>query len=433
MEFEVKKIPGSKVELIITLSVDEWDKFVSETLKKISAELKVDGFRPGAVLPREIIEREVGSAAILQEAAESAIRKTYPEVIVKNDIQAIGSPKVEIVKMSEGNPFIFKIEVSVLPDVELPDYQAIAQKISQQRKEVKVEEKEIDDSIEWLRKSRAKLKVANRSAQKGDLIEIDFEGYLNGQLVDELKSKNHPIVLGENRLVRGFEEHLIGLKENEEKEFSLLFPEDYYSQELRGQLVNFKVKVKSVQERELPELNDDFARSLGKFDNLSDLRNKISDNLKIEKEEKEKERIRSLIIREIAQAAKMELPEVLVKSETERMIEELKGNLEKMGMEFEKYLKEIGKEKDALEKEWKSKAEERIRVALCLGEIARREKIEVKEDEIESKINELLRPYQNISEAEKSISAERLREYSRELIRNQKVFELLEKVKSSTK
>ncbi|HHD92253.1 MAG TPA: trigger factor [Candidatus Portnoybacteria bacterium] len=427
MDFKKKNLADSKIELEITLSEDEWERFIKQALEKISADLKVDGFRPGVLLPREIIEREAGQTTIFQEAADLAIKKSYPEVVIENNIQVIGHPKVEIIKMAESNPFVFKVEVAVLPEVELPDYQSVAKSVYSKKQKIKVDDKEIDDSLEWLRKTRAKLKTVDRAAQEGDLVEIDFEGTVDGQTKEGLKSENHPVVLGEGKMVRGFEDHLIGLKENEEKEFSLLFPDDYFNQELQGKLVNFKVKVKVVQEKILPELNDEFANSLGNFKDLSDLRNKLRENINQEKENKEKDRIRGLVLREVAKDAKVDIPDVLIDSEVKRMIDELKNNVEKTGTSLEKYLQEIKKTEEELKKEWRPKATEQIKIALCLRQIVKKEGIKASEEEVNQKVNELLQPYQNISEAEKAVSAEKIKDYAREIIENQKVFEMLEK------
>ena len=426
MDFKKKNLADSKIELEITVSADEWGNFIKQALEKISADLKVDGFRPGVLLPREVIEREVGLSAIFQEAADLAIKKSYPEIIIENNIQAIGHPKVEIIKMAEGNPFVYKVEVAVLPEVELPDYRSIAEDVYSKKQAVEVEEKEIEESLEWLRKTRMKLKPVSRAAQKGDVVEIDFEGTVDGQVKRELKSENHPVTLGEGRMVRGFEDQLIGLKEDEEKEFSLLFPEDYFNQELRGKLVDFKVKVKTVQGKEMPELNDEFAKSLGNFDSVSDLRNKLRENIKEEKEKKEKDRLRGLVLEKIAESAKMDIPEVLIESEVKRMIDELRNNIERTGTTLEKYLQEIKKTEEELKKEWRPKAIEQIKIALCLRKIVEKEGIQASEEEINQKVNELLQPYQNISEAERAISAEKIKDYAREIIENQKVFEKLE-------
>ncbi len=426
MDFKRKNLANSKIELEITLSEDEWGKFIKQALEKISADLKVDGFRPGVLLPREVVEREAGQTAIFQEAADLAIKKSYPEVVIENNIQVIGHPKVEIIKMAEDNPFVFKVEVAILPEVKLPDYLLIAKDIYSKKQKVEVEDKEVEESLEWLRKTRAKLTSVDREAQKGDVVEIDFEGTIDGQTKEELKSENHPVALGEGKMIRGFEDHLIGLKENDEKEFSLLFPDDYFNQELQGKLVDFKVKIKSVQEKILPELDDEFAKSLGDFNGVSDLKNKLKENIKEEKENKEKDRLRGLLLKEIAKNAEMDIPEILVESEIRRMVDELKNNVERTGTTLEKYLQEIKKTEEELKKEWQPRATEQIKIALCLRKIVEKEGIKASEEEINQKVNELLQPYKNISEAEKAISAERIKDYAREIIENQKVFEKLE-------
>jgi trigger factor len=314
-----------------------------------------------------------------------------------------------------------------MPSVELPDYQKIAQsEKSGKKKEIEVDEKELMQSLEWLQKSRAKYLTVLRPAQKGDRVEIDFVAKKDGQAFDGGESKNHPVILGEGKFVPGFEDNLIGLKENEEKKFSLVFPEDFPKKELAGQPVDFEAKMNLVQEAQIPELNDEFAKTLGAFADLAALKTNIKEGLAMEKEQRAKEAARAKILESIVKKTKMDVPRLLVEAETEKMLQEFKGNIAQMGLEMEAYLKNIKKTEAELRQEWQTKAGERVRAALVLRQIADIEKIEVSEKEIQDDINKILANYPDIDSIKNQIDMEQLKEYTRGRLRNEKVFEKLE-------
>lgn len=303
----------------------------------------------------------------------------------------------------------------------LANYKGI--KIKKNKLEVK--KKEIKKTLDYLQNSRAKIITVNRPAKKGDRAEIDFEVRHNRVKIENGASKNHPLILGQNRFLPGFEKELEGMKTGEEKEFSLK---------------NFDIKVKMnlVQQRDLPNINDEFAKSLGNFESLNALKKSIKEGLLKEKEIKEKQRIRIELIEKVAQESEMEIPSALVEQEIEKMLVEFKTSITGLGLDFETYLKEVNpspsaeggrvkKTIDDLKKDWQGQAEKRVRIGLCLGEIAERENIEVTDEEIKERINQDLKHYSNIEEVEKNIDLDALKEYTRAILRNEKVFELLER------
>lgn len=426
MKTETKKLPKSKIEIEFEVPVEEWEEFIDEAAKELSADLKVAGFRPGNI-PRNIVEREVGLARLLERGSELAVRKIYIRALIDERIEAIGTPKITILKMAPANPFVFKAESDILPEVELPDYEKIVVgEKPKVKKEITAEDKEIEQSLEWLRQSRAQLITVARGAEKGDRVEIDFVAAKDGVKIDKAESKNHPFVLGEGRFVPGFEDKVAGMKEGDEREFQITFPEDYYQKSLAGQKVDFKVKMKLVQEQKLSEANDDFAKSLGNFESLDDLKQNIKDGIVREKQEKEKQNWRQKIIEQISKGAKMDIPEILISQEIENMIGELKSAATQLGIEWEKYLQELKKTEDEIKKESRPQAEKRVKNILVLKEIAKKEKIEVKQEEIEAEVNNLLRHYESVEKAENQVDIERLKEYTYGVLRNEKVFRKLE-------
>jgi trigger factor len=307
--------------------------------------------------------------------------------------------------------------------IQLADYKGIKVK----KNKLKVEKTEVDDSLDYLRRSRAKIITVNRPAEKGNRLEIDFEVRHGGAKIENGTSNNHPLILGEGRFLPGFEKELEGMSAGEEKNFSLKAPKDWPDKRVAEKSLDFKVKMNLVQERQIPELNDEFAKSLGNFASLETLKESVSGGLLGEKEAKEKQRIRIELIEKVAENSKIELPENLIDEELEKMINEFKFSITGLGLDFDKYLQEINKTIPELKKEWKNQAEKRLRIAACLKAIAEKENVEVGDEEVENKINEELKNYPNVEEVKKNIDLKALRVYTKEVLRNEKVLGLLEK------
>ncbi len=380
-------------------------------------------------MPRAVVEKEIGLGKILEKGAELAARKTYVKIILEDKIEAIGLPKITILKMAAGNPMAFKAETAVMPEMELPDCAKIVAKNKPKAKEeIKIEESEVEGSLNWLAKSRAKYTTVSGGAQKGNRVEIDFEARINGNLIEGGESKNHPFILGQGKFIPGFEDNLAGMKEKEEKEFKLIFPGDYYKKDLAGKEADFKVKINLVQEEEVPEINDDFAKGLGDFENLDKLKNNIRKGLLMEKHSREKEAWRSKIIEKIAEKTKTDIPELLVEQETANMLAELKSKTENFGLPWEKHLEQLGQKEEELKKGFRSRAEKRIKNALVLNALAKKEKIEVSESEVEEEINKILRQYPDIERAEAKFNLEKAKNHIREILKNEKIFQILEKI-----
>jgi len=429
---KITKLPKSRVEIECEIPTNEWEDFLNEAMKELSRDLKVGGFRPGNI-PKNIVEREIGTDKILARGVEMAVRKSYINAIFEEKIEAIGSPEIKVLKSAKGNPLVFKAVVSVLPEIKMADYKKIAAaKKPKGKEEIKIEEKEVEESLNWLLKSRTKYITVRREAKIGDRLEIDFKATLDGANLDKGESKNYPLILGQSRFVKGFDDNLLGLKEGEEKEFELMFPEDYQQKNLAGKLVGFKVKVNLVQEAELPQLNDEFVKSLGKFENLDKLKQNIEEGLAFEKYEKDKQAWREETIKKIIEGSKMELPEFLVEQEAKKMIEEMRANIEGYGLAWETYLKDLGKSEDELKQGAKKQAEKRVKGALILREIAKEEKIEIAPEEIEAEINKFLTRYSGIGKAKDSVDIGQLKEYTYGVLRNEKVFSKLEEISKNS-
>lgn len=314
--------------------------------------------------------------------------------------------------------------------VELGNYKGLEAK----KRELKVEEKEIDNSLNYLQKSRASIITINRPAEKGDRVEINFEVKSGGVQIENGVSKNHPLILGEGHFLPGFESQLEKMKAGEEKTFSLKVPADWSDKRIADKNLDFKVKMNVVQERQFPEINDEFAKSLGKFDTLEDFKKSIKGGLMQEKELMEKQRVRIELIEKVAENSKIEVPEELIEKELENMVNEFKMSIDQLGMDFENYLTHIKATAEELKKGWKEQAEKRVKIGLCLKAIADKEKIFLATQEVEERMNqELMRynvkvpPTGGIPPEGGNIDLVAFKEYTENILINEKVFELLER------
>lgn len=309
------------------------------------------------------------------------------------------------------------------PKIKLAKYKGL--KVKKNKLEVK--EEEVKKALDYLQNSRAKIITVNRPAKRGDRLEIDFEVHQAEVKIENGTSKNHPLILGRGNFLPGFEEKLEGMKGGQEKEFSLKAPTDWPNQKIANKNLDFKVKMNLVQERELPEVDDGFAKSLGNFDSLEALKKSIKEGLFGEKEIKERQRIRMELIEKIAQDSEIKVPEILIKEEIEKMINEFRISIKNIGLDFDRYLKEIRKTIEDLKKDWHKEAEKRVKIGLCLREIAKKENIEVSEEEVKEKINEDLKHYPDVEEVKKNIDLNVLKDYTKNILKNEKVFSLLER------
>ncbi len=424
---EIKKLPKSQIEILLAVPAPELEKFLDMAAEELSKEIKIDGFRPGKA-PRNIVEQKLGSEKVLAHGAEKAVRKSYVDSITKNKIEAIGEPKITITKIAPGNDLEFKVVVSVMPEITLGNHRKDVKNIKKEKR-VGVSEKDVDSELNNLARSRAKLITVNRPARVGDRVEIDFEAQIEGKTIEGGVSKNHPLTIGENYFIPGFEDKLIGMKEGEEKTFELPFPSDYHKKELAGKPATFKVRISLVQQKELPKIDDEFAKNLGKFENLEKLKANLKEGMEAEKEKKNQEKWRTEAIEEIVKSSQMEIPDILVNGELDKMMVEFEQNIAQMGMAMETYLSNLKKSKEDLQKDWQEPAAKRVKAALVLREIAEAESITVESQEIEEEMNKVIAYYKNMGSLEKNIDMERLYNYTKGVLLNEKVFQLLENLK----
>ncbi len=416
----------SQTELLLTYTITphEFAPYLDRAIKEFSNELRIAGFRPGKI-PKEMVEREVGKARIYERGARLAIVETYSEVIANERFEAVDTPRVEIVSLGPDKDLVYKATVAVLPPLSLPDYKLIVQHTAHQAVEVKPEE--LQRALEYLRKSRATTKEVARPAQSGDVVEIDFEGTVEGKKIESLHHTHYPAVVGEGRLIPQFEWNLEGMKKDETKLFSLTLPDAFPDVALRGKTADFSVTVHLVQEYSLPELNDAFAQTLGRFATLEELRTSVEEGLRREKEEKERERFRIAMLEDIAHKTEIPVPDVLIERELDTMFRELEKNLADTGVTPDAYYAHIKKTPESLRNDWRGDALRRVRFALVLRTLGETEHVSVSDEEVAQEARKLLTRYSSAEDAAKRLAPEEAQEYTRGILRNEKVFALLER------
>jgi trigger factor len=426
----IKNLPKSKIEIELTIPWSEWEKQIVFAVSEIGEEFKFPGFRAGKA-PRSLVEQKVGKEMILNRAAEKAIGKSYNNFVVKEKISAIGNPQVEIEKIIENEDLVFKATTAVMPKLSVkPEYREGIKKINEKynQKKFEVDASDVDLELDKLVASRVKLITVRRPARNNDNVEIDFTVSIDGKNIENGESKNHSLVIGKGVFIPGFEDNLIGMNENEEKEFKLAFPVDYYKKDLAGKMADFKVKVNLVQERQFPEINDDFATSMGNFKNLDELKKNIKDGMELENKHRIKEERNTEYLDEIVKNVDGEIPDALILDESQRMLGEFEAQIQSAGMKLAEYLSGLKKTEEELKAEWQPQAEKRIKSALALKEVAKLEEISIDTKEIEAEMNKTLQYYRNVKDFEKNVDMERLYSYTKGILENDKVFEILERL-----
>ena len=434
MHYSTTTLPKSEIEIEVELSPEEMRSYYELALNEAKGDIEIDGFRKGKA-PAELIEKKVGVARIAERASVLAVEKTYTEIAkelsakTKENFEPLGAPEVKVTKMVEGGPLEYKARLTVLPEIQLPDYKKIARPINAKKRTAgEIADEEVEKTLDRLCDSRASLITMTRTAQKGDRVEIDFEARQAGATLENGKSENHPLIIGEGKFMPGFEKELIGMKTNEEKSFSVEAPKDYIETGLAGKKIDFKVQIKLIQEKKLPQLSDEFAKGLGNFENLEALKNNIRGGLSMEKKAKERSARRIEIIEAITAQISTEFPDLLINRELDKMTGELRSNIERMSLQWPDYLGHIKKTEEDLKKDWTKDAVRRIKIALVLRKIGQAEKIEPTEEEIQETSTQTVSRLGVDRGGLKKIDREAFSEYNTTIARNEKVFKFLENI-----
>lgn len=423
MNVTVEKLPHSRAKLTLTIEAGQVQAYVEGAARELSTEHPLKGFRPGAV-PLDMMRSAVGDAALVEHALKKLVPKTYIDALMEHEeLEAIGRPDVEVKEVEIGKDWVYEATVAVLPDVQLGAYQ----RVRAEKKPVTIDTQAVERELDVLRKMRASYLSVVRPAQTGDRVEVDISASVDHVPLEQGSGRRQPLILGEGHLIPGFEDHIVGMKEGETKTFPLRFPDTHHQTDLRSKAVDFTVKVITIQQRVLPALDDTFAKGLGTFAGIDDLRAKLQENLQAEQTHKERQRYQMELLQQVVKDATFgEFPAMLVDSEVEKMLAELTAGLRETGLSLDQYLLNIKKTIEEVREGFRPQALDRVRAGLALRALAKAEKVDVSDTEVAEEVDAALRQFPNVEEAKKQVDLEELTNVAASMVRNRKVLERLE-------
>jgi trigger factor len=421
MQTTTTNLPKSRLQIDFELPPERLTRAIEEAVRRISRETRVSGFRPGKT-PRVVLERFLGPTAILDEAVDHLVDDAFREAMRESDLAPLTSPEVEVTQAEEGKPLIFKAVVQVRPEITLGDYEDFNFKPVVNP----VDETMVEKVLDELRDAEGHLEpVSDRGALKGDYAVIGFVGTRDGVPFDGGSSERMPLVLGDDRLIPGFEDHLVGTEKGEKREFDIVFPDEYQEESLRGQTAHFAVEVKDLREKILPVADDEFARSVGKFADLAELTAELRKRLEENALDHARHEFADKIIDFATANASVEPPDILIDQEIEVMHDELRSALARQGIGEEAYLKVVGKTSEELHAEFRPQAEKRVKTLLVLSEIAKAKGVDVPDATVEAEIDKARLRYAKDQSMVRYFESERGRNYIRSTIRRSRTVEQL--------
>lgn len=405
MKVTTKKLSDTKVE--VTVSLDQKDLKIAEeqAVLRLSKEIKVQGFRPGKV-PAEIARKNINPNDLASTTADIAVRRTVPQAFEEAKNVPLVIPNVDIVKFVPGEVLEYKAVADIIPEIKLGDYKNLKVK----REEFKAKQADIDDVLTRVRNAYAEKQVVKREAKIDDEVVIDFDGSLDGEKFEGGAAKDFKLKLGSHQFIPGFEEGIVGHSAGDRFDLELTFPKDYHAEKLAGKKTVFNVLLKQVSEFILPELNDDFAKKCGPFKTMADLKLDIENNLTEQNKVKSDEKFKDDLVNELIKKSKISAPEILIEDQIRFIKQDIEANAKAQGLSFEDYLKQTGQTEADWKKQIKEIAETRVKASLALQMLAKEEKIDVENEIVDTKINELREVYKKSKEALASLKDNNVRQ-----------------------
>ncbi|MGB2871876.1 trigger factor, partial [Psychrobacillus psychrotolerans] len=369
----------------VEVTAQEVSKGLDQAFKKVVKQINVPGFRKGK-MPRQMFEKMYGVESLFQEALDIILPHAYGHAVEDAGIDPVDQPEIDIVTMEKGQPLVFTAKVVVKPEVTLGDYKGL----EVTKLEETVTDEEIDEQLKSNQTRLAELVVKEDAIVDGDTAVIDFEGFVDGEAFEGGAGTDYPLEIGSNSFIPGFEEQLVGAKTGDAKDVEVTFPEEYHAAELAGKSATFKVTVKEVKGKELPELNDDFAKEVdAEVEGIDALRTKLKEATAEEKKQLAAQTLRDTLVEAAAENATIDIPEAMIKSETDRMLQEFGQRLEQQGMNLDLYYQFSGQDEEALRTQMTEDAKGRVKVSLTLEAIAKEEKIEATEEDIDAELEKM--------------------------------------------
>ena len=399
MSVQVENLEKNMAKLTIEVAAEEVEKAIQAAYMKEKNKISLPGFRKGKV-PRKMIEKMYGAGVFYEDAANTLIQENYGAALDESGVDVVSRPTIEVVQIEAGKPFIFTAEIAVRPEVKLGKYLGV----QVTKADTSVSDEEVEEALEKERQKNSRtVTVTDRPIQNGDTAVIDFEGFVDGVAFEGGKGENHPLEIGSHTFIDTFEDQLIGKNTGDEVEVNVTFPEKYQAEELAGKPAVFKVKIHEIKAKELPELNDEFAQDVSEFETLEEYKADVRKHLEVQKEDEAKRTKEDEAIQKIIDKSEMEIPEAMIDTQCENMVNEFAQRIAQSGLSMEQYMQFSGLTLDKLKEQVRPEAETRIKSSLVLEQIAKDENIQVSEEEIDAEIEKMAKAY--------GMEADKLKEY----------------------
>ena len=420
MNCKVEKTENAnEVKLEITIEAEKFDNAIKKVYFQSAKYFNIPGFRKGKA-PQNIVEKYYGKEIFYEDAFNEVVPEEYEKALEENKIDAVSKPKIDVITMEKGQDLVFTAIVQTKPEAKLKKYKGIEiEKI-----EYNVKESDVENELKDMQDKNSRLvTVENRPAQNDDTAIIDFEGFVDGVAFDGGKGENYNLVLGSHSFIEGFEDQVVGMNVGEEKEINVTFPKEYFSKNLAGKPAVFKVKLNELKKKELPELDDEFAKDVSEFDTLKELKQSIKEKLEKQFKYREKYEKEDAVVRELVKELEVDIPSGMIETEVENMMKDMEQRMSYQGLKMDQYLKMMNKTEEQFKKEYEPQALEAIKSRLAIEVVVKSEKIEASDEEIKTKIEEMAKNYGK--EAKELEENENVRNYIKNGIENEKAMEFL--------
>ena len=421
MSLQVEKLEHNMAKLTVEVAAEDVEKALQAAYLKQRKQINIPGFRKGKV-PRQMIEKMYGPEVFYDEAANNMIPDAYAKAYDESELDIVSQPKIEVVQMEKGKPFIFTAEVATKPEVTLGDYKGLkVDKVS-----TRVTQKEVDEEIEKERERNARtIEVTDRAVQDKDEVTLDFEGFVDGVAFEGGKGEDYPLTIGSGSFIPGFEEQLIGAEIDKEVEVNVTFPKEYHSEELAGKDTTFKCTVHTIKAKELPELDDEFASEVSECETMDAYRAEVKKNIKERKERTGKEKKENQAVDQAIENAQMDIPEAMIEFQVRQMADDFARRIQQQGLTVEQYFQFTGMTAEKMMEEMRPQAEKSIKTRLVLEAIVKAENIEVSDERVEEELTKMAEAYQMEVEKLKEFMGENEKKQIKEDLAVQEAITLL--------
>ena len=389
MSVQVENLEKNMAKLTVEVAAEDFEKAVQAAYMKNRNKITIPGFRKGKA-PRVMIEKMYGAGIFFEDAANALIQAEYPKAAEESGLDIVSQPEIDVVQIEKGKAFIFTAEVAVKPEVTLGEYKGLEVEISS----VEVTEEEIAAELKKEQENNSRtIDVDDRAVAQGDMVTLDFEGFVDGVAFEGGKGTDYPLTLGSNTFIPGFEEQLVGANTGDHVEVKVTFPEEYQAKELAGKEAVFQCDVKKIEAKELPELDDDFAKDVSEFDTLAEYKEDVKKNLTEKKAEDARRAKEDAAVDKVIENAQMDIPEAMIETQTRQMLDDFARRMQSQGLSMEQYFQFTGQSVDKMMEDMKPQALKRIQTRLVLEKIAEVENIQPTEEEVNEEISKMAEMY----------------------------------------